>query len=149
MATIFRLQNPNILTDPGFLGLLTRWSQSFGMPAPHHMVGDLGRIMTSDKAALFAGMERIDKWLAMGIVFLPEGPLNTTPQLAYFYNEGSPELRRILAQTMVDFVKQKGYTRFMALNHTGHSDKAWSKVMQVQGWTPAKVGSIMEFEANG
>lgn len=86
--------------------------------------------------------------VGLSIVSLPTSRLDTCPQVIYLYNEGTLQAKDNLIKSTVDFIHKAGYNHFWAINYTGRSDAAWSKVMKPDEWDISPIGSIMEFRRN-
>lgn len=88
--------------------------------------------------------------VGLSIIALPESPLERNPQVLHLYSEGTKGVvRRELIKATVEAIKERGYNSFMAVNFTFKSDRKWKQVMQPEGWTIKKIGSLMRFTANG
>lgn len=70
--------------------------------------------------------------------------LQDFPQWTLFYAD-SPEAKRALVGMGVDFLRDKGYTRFCAVNTSGAPDSVWKRAFWRNG-EASKIGTIMEFK---
>ena len=69
--------------------------------------------------------------------------LEDLPQVVLFTAD-KPEAKRALIGMGVDFLKDLGYTRFVAVNTSGAADSVWKRAFWRKG-EARKIGTIMEF----
>lgn len=81
---------------------------------------------------------------ALALLTLPEEDDPTPPQVAHFFNTGSPILKNKLVDKVVEVVKARGYMSFRAINATGRADSVWARTFKRAG-EASRIGSIMEF----
>jgi hypothetical protein len=143
MLETIPVHNPRALKVPEFVDLF-KASVDKSPWKGKDLLGELEKMVLRADVGVFVTVED-GKFVALSITFLPVHVLDTTPQVAHLYNEGSPSARRSLVDTTVDFIKRSGYNSFWAVNYTGNTDKAWAKVMKAEGWDINPIGSIMEF----
>lgn len=69
--------------------------------------------------------------------------LGSIPQVVLFAAD-TAEAKRALIGIGVDFLKDLGYTRFLAVNTSGAADSVWKRAFWRKG-EATKIGTIMEF----
>lgn len=143
-----RLRNPKALEIDSINALFARALASTAFPIMAVSSPEIARLISDPHAHVQIGIENDKDPRGVSITVLPENPLDQRPQVPLFYVDKGAKIRKPLIQGIVDFVRENGYTTFWAINFTGHSDKAWSKVMAPVGWGIKPVGSIMEFGLN-
>lgn len=144
MIHTVEVKNPYILTIPTFQEFLARAIAKSPWKGID-LTEEIRNLIQAPRVGVHLTQED-GKIVAISFTLLPMSKLDTTPQVAYLYNEGSTEARKSLISQIVDFISQAGYNRFWALNYTQAKDKAWAKVMQPEGWDISPIGSIMEFK---
>ena len=145
---VARVQNPFILRVEGVQELLKRAFPVGGIIFPlgaEASALDIARMIAAPSSfGFFIGMEGHD-FNGLAIVQLPQDTSICRPQVLHFYNSGGITLRNALTSAVVDFVKENGYSTFLAVNGTDHRDLVWARMFRRAGATK-RVGSIMEFE---
>lgn len=147
MISTARISVPHHLRLPSIAGLVVDAFRAGSFPPYKDIKDELARMVMDPRVALIIGMEdgRFD---ALSLSSLPTSRLIMLPQVGHLFNRGSPALRKAIIAATVAFIEENGYKQFWALNMTGKSDKAWTKVMQPEGWNAARRGSVMEFNKN-
>ena len=142
---MIEVKNPAAVKVPIIRDFLQRAFQKSPWGWSEEVLPELERHIQDPSVGVLLAMEHSNP-IGLSIVLLPTSPLDQTPQVAYLYSErGTPQLTK----ATVDFIQGKGYNRFQALNNTGNSDRAWMKVMAVDGWTVRPKATLMEYTANG
>lgn len=145
---VITLRNPQALLIPDIQNLLKRAVESgvFLAPAGFDTVaGDIMSFVTDPKQFLILGAEGGQfKSVVMG--YLPVGNLFPYPTVVMFYNEGSRKLSKETQDHLMDFIVSNGYTRMLAVNSSGHSDRTWLKGLTPSGAIGDIVGSLAMFE---
>lgn len=118
-------------------------ASSVGEPDLAQAANNLITAILSKNTAVFVGTED-QMFKSLAIVSLPSPGEAQVPQVPHFYNAGSPKLKRETVQKVVDFVIEKGYNSFWAINGTGTADSVWARSFRRAGKSH-KIGSIMEF----
>jgi hypothetical protein len=144
MPYTVEVENPNILAIPTFREFLSRAIAKSPWKGVEIME-EVRNLIQSKSVGVHLTQED-GKLVAISFTMLPTSKFDTTPQVAYLYNEGSSAARKSLISQIVDFISQAGYNRFWVLNYTQAKDTAWAKVMQPEGWDISPIGSIMEFK---
>ena len=147
MPNTFLIKNPNAVYFLGFKDLLQR---AFAVSPwkDIDITDEIKSIITNPRMGLL-GTKENNQFVGLSIISLPTSKLDTCPQVIYLYNEGTMQAKDNLIKATVDFIHKAGYNRFWAINYSGRSDAAWSKVMKPEDWDLSPVGSIMEFKRNG
>lgn len=83
--------------------------------------------------------------LGFGVIAFPVDPLDPNPQVIHIYSQPPAANKRLLVEGIVDKIRERGYTKFLAVNYTGKPDKVWMRALKPRKWTVKPVGSIMEF----
>lgn len=129
-----RVLNPNIVEDERFKAIeqkaiLDTLGQYDRMP-PHW-------IKDQDRMGVFIAYEGAE------IKGLSAIALDRIPQWVMFAAD-NPEAKRALVGIGVDFLKELGYTRFVAANTSGAADSVWKRSFWRKG-EAKKIGTLMEF----
>ena len=69
--------------------------------------------------------------------------LQEPPQIAMIYTKNA-KAKRALVQHILELLRDKGYTRFWAINGTPKPDSVWKRALWREG-AAEKIGSILEF----
>lgn len=105
---------------------------------------DIVHLIETPGAYVLIGEEN-NELKALSITVLPESKIQPWPQVLHIFNKGSPKMRDMIIKGTVDFVKEKGYDRFWAVNGSGKSDVVWAHTFRKAGKS-TKIGSILEFQ---
>lgn len=143
--SVIHLQNPAILKVPFFQEFLQKALEKSPWGWDERMLPEIERHIQDPSTGVLLAMEHSTP-VGISLVLLPTSPLDRMPQVAYLYSE---KATKELIKATVDFIKDKGYNRFQALNYTGNSDKAWMKVMATPGWDITPKATLMEYTVNG
>lgn len=145
---VVELRDPRALMVPAMQTFLKRALESNALLTPYGfdaVAPDMFDMIVNPTKFMFVGAENGDfKALTMG--FLPDGNLFPFPTISLFYNEGSRELSRAIRADTMDFVVSHGYTRLLAVNSSGNTDKAWLRGLTPEGATADIIGSLVMFE---
>jgi hypothetical protein len=79
---------------------------------------------------------------ALGLVILPT-VLMMAPQVPIAYNEGPPQLMRMMGMRLREWLVAHGHDRFLGWN-IHHSDAAFMRAFRHAG-TPRLIGTLVEF----
>lgn len=148
MTYAMLLRNPQALMIPEIQQLLKRAIDQGTFLAPggfDTVAQDIFNFVTDHRQFMILGAED-GKWKACCMGFLPAGNLFPYPTVVMIYNEGSRELSKEVQAEAMDFMVSNGYTRALAVNTSGHTDKAWQKVLTPEGAKSERVGSLVMFE---
>ncbi len=144
MTRIVRLTNPAAFDRPEVQRLFTRAFETNSLADYPESEAELRQAATAENVAMLIGAEK-GKLRALAIACLPLSTLTPLPTVYHFYNRGSAMLRNALVDAVVDFFLQAGYTRFLAINETGRSDKAYAKLFSRAG-EAQRISSMLEFK---
>lgn len=98
---------------------------------------------TDPNVCVIAGQEDL-KW--KGLVIINDSVMYREPQVFHFYNKGSSKLRKALLDSMVEWVKERGYNGFWTSNINGtETDSAFKRLFKRAG-KPKKMGTVFRFE---
>ena len=144
MTQVVRLQNPKALDSPQFRAFLKRSVKRGALIGLDDLLQGLTERLPDPNFLALVGVEDGD---FRGLVLLgfPTNVWQSTPYVYHFYNEGKVTLRDALLKTMVDFIVQAGYTKFLAVNLSDRDFKAWAKVFRKAG-KATELGRLVEFE---
>lgn len=81
---------------------------------------------------------------AFVILAIPETPYDVL-QIMHFYAE-RPGDKKALMDKVLAFAKEKGYTRFWALNATDKPDKVWERTFRSEAWDISPIRTLFEFK---
>lgn len=139
-----RLTDPNVLLVPAVQDLIRgAWSHSRHAPnAFDEHPEEFVSLLLNTNNGVFVGVED-GELLALGIAVLPS-PLDGIPHISALYNTGSRRLKEAVMQAGIDFMRDAGYTTFMAQNLTGKSGKVWKRSVAPKGAKVTKVGTLYE-----
>lgn len=129
-----RVLNPKIVEDERFKAIeakavATTFGQYEGVPV--HWIEN------PDNYGVFIAYEGPEIKGLSGIM------LDSIPQWVLFAADSS-EAKRALVSMGVDFLKDNGYTRFVAANTSGAADSVWKRAFWRKG-EAKKIATIMEF----
>lgn len=144
MANVVRVQNPKILGVKEIQELFTKAFEDNPFTSFEDAAEDVVGLVANPQVGVFIGAEK-GEFKGLAIVILPTNKLSPQPQVYQFASFGSATLRSTLIKTVVDFIVESGYTRFVTWNVTGSSDAAYIKLFKAAGMSK-KVGSLMAFE---
>lgn len=129
-----RVVNPKIVEDERFRAIEQKACEvTFGQydHLPSRWIED------QDNFGVFIAYEGAEIKGLSGIM------LDTIPQWVFFAADSS-EAKRALVSMGVDFLKDNGYTRFVAANTSGAADSVWKRAFWRKG-EAKKIATIMEF----
>lgn len=134
MFQIVRTLNPKALDVPQINALFARaFEGSIIADGDFRSNVDEFRTLIADPTSgVFLGAEK-GFFKALGIILLPTGKLIPAPQILHFYNEGSLGLKRALMTHGIDFLREKGYNSFWAINGAGIDEKLWKRAFRGAG----------------
>lgn len=118
--------------------LLVRGMADFGV-LPEDMLREIARGVETGEYKVFI----IDN-AAFCVLSMPQRPFEN-PQVLHFYSE-KPGLRQALLTRMMDYIKSKGYNKFIAINGSSATDKVWTRAFRHDGWKINPVKTVFEFE---
>lgn len=147
MPTVIQLKNPRALLAPEVEKILRAATASSAFVAPvgfDSVAADLFEMVTNDNNFILIGFENGEaKAVTWG--FFPGSRMFPFPTITMFYSEGSKELLRAVREQLLEVLLARGYTKAWAVNITGKSNAAWTKVFEVPGKTKIEVlGSVMQ-----
>lgn len=82
---------------------------------------------------------------AFCLIHWPEDALSS-PQIMHFYSEAPRSATRHLISRVLDVIRERGYSRFNAVNGSGVDDAIWLRVFRSKDWTIKPVKTVFEFE---
>jgi hypothetical protein len=138
---VARVENPLALQIPEVMDLLERWSPD---PQRWWPILDLVRLDTGGVLVGAVGQDLC----ALAIVTLPVETGTSCPQIAHFHCDGGAKLRNLLVRGVVDFLREKGYGFFWAMNQSGAADSTWARAFRLAG-EARRIGTVMEFTLPG
>lgn len=146
-VSILKVQNPGVFEIPvmrDFFHAAFPEGTVFAPDGFEAIEAPLKAILQDEAVDLLIGVDELVP-KALALIYYPDGGLMSTPQVAHFFNQGSVLLRNTLVSDIVRRIKERGFSRFHAVNGSGRPDAAWARLFSLAG--PAKrVGSVMEFE---
>jgi hypothetical protein len=147
MINVIQLRNPYGLLAPEVEKVLRKAVAANPLLAPggfDSVAADFWQMVTQDNFFLVLGYEgTFAKAVAWGT--FPTSRMFPTPTINMVYSEGSRALMVALREKLLEVLLARGYTTAWAVNITGNSDKAWTKVFEVPGKTKISVlGSVMQ-----
>lgn len=129
-----RVLNPKITEDERFRAIEQKAiATTFGQfdRLPQHWIED------PDNYGVFIAYDGPEIKGLSGII------LDTIPQWVLFAADNA-EAKRALVSMGVDFLKDNGYTRFVAANTSGAADSVWKRTFWRKG-EAKKIATVMEF----
>ena len=148
--TAIIVRNPKALLVPRVQTLLEQAISSVPYLAPdglNSIAPDLMAHITDERLFMAVGIENGEhKSLVLGN--LPLNNFFPYPVISVAYHMGSKALGNEMKELVVDFFLQAGYTKFWALNASGHSDKAWLKVFEKENVSATPIGTAFLFEVD-
>lgn len=81
---------------------------------------------------------------AFCILQMPKTPFEF-PQVLHFYSE-KPSLTNPLVSKVLDFVKNSGYNKLIAINGSGIPDEVWTRLFHHKDWKIKPTKTVFEFE---
>lgn len=120
--------------------LLVRGMQPFFTATPAEIIKEVSKGIVLGEYKVFV----ID-FKAFCILRMPQNPLDI-PQVLHFYSEGTALDRHSLVSRVLDFVKEKGYTKLRAVNGSEASDEIWKRAFKHKGWEIKPVKTVFDFE---
>lgn len=145
---IIQLRNPNALLVPAVQRILKAAIESDALVAPggfDTIAQDILDYVTLDNHFLLLGAEN-GEFKAMLMGHFPAGQLFPYPQVIVLYNEGTKALKTAIQQKYIDIMLERGYTKTLAMNGSGRSDKAWLKALTPPNAKASVLGSVMLME---
>lgn len=109
---------------------------------------ELYEVINNPLAFLIIGADPGQPWQAVALGHMPHKSrhLMAWPTCTLIYNEGSKELREAIKVHVLDTFIAAGYTRFLAVNGSGRSDKAWEKTFEHERVKLKRQGTMCWFE---
>jgi hypothetical protein len=144
---ILTLRDPNALANPSFQTFLqTALSSNFSVNSNlSDVVQELVAYMTQPNMFMLVGMED-GEFRGLLLAHLPLSRMFPVPMITFLYSAGTPELRIALCDRIMDIFVSHGYTKSWAWNSSGHSDKAWEKVLDTGRNQFKRLGSVYSVE---
>ena len=140
------LRNPRALLIPEVAMLIKRAVEATKHAAPggiDTVAKEFFDYTIDEDKFLFLGMEDgTPKGLEMG--YFPDSALFPLPMVTLIYNEGTKALTKTMVKTTVDHITANGYSKFWAMNATGHTDKAWIRALTPKGTTGRVIANVIE-----
>lgn len=147
MAEVVELKNPRALLAPEVEKVLRAGVANVDFAAPggfDSIALDLYKWVTNDNFFILIGFEAGEAKSAVW-GFFPADRIFPYPTITMFYSKGSKELRDKTAASLLDLLLERGYTSAWAVNSSGRSNAAWSRLFRIPGRTEIKVlGSVMQ-----
>lgn len=139
------LRDPNALANPSLQAFIKQaLSAQFTIDANSNLAD------TAEE--LFSYIQRPDMFLLIGIedgefqglllAHLPLSRLFPMPMINLIYCTGSKDLRLAMCDRIMDIFVSHGYTKTWAVNSSGHSDKAWEKVLDTGRNVFKRLGTV-------
>ena len=145
--TVFEITNPDALDNvPEFREFSERMIENYpylGAEA-EDALEEFGALITLPGVHVLAAAEGTEL-KAMAILMNSSDQFSPIPQVAHFYNEGRPKVKRELIDRISATVRDWGYDKFWAVNATDKADSVWARAFHRAG-KAHKIGSIMEFK---
>ncbi len=148
MTVIMALQNPDSFQTPDVRAFLTRAFTRL----PRVFQDIEGAIdwmqdnCTDAEVGIFAGMD--GKLELHGLVVMSASgayPFSPLPWVLYIYAEKSPQLKALLARTILEWMRVRGYKRFACHNASPLEDEDFIKTFSEFAKSEV-VASVIEFE---
>lgn len=148
---VIEVRNPKALAVVEVQQLLKRAVESGALIAPNGfdtVAKDIFEFVTNTQNFMLLGAEQ-GHFKSVVLGYFPVGNLFPYPTVVLFYNEGSKDLLEATKEKLLDIIVSNGYTSMLAVNGTGHSDRAWLKVLTPKEGVSSKViGSLAMFEVS-
>ena len=138
---VARVENPLALQFPDVMELLSRWE-----PLPNRW-WPLVDMIQNQTGAILVGAVGQDL-CGLVILTLPVEAGTNCPQIAHFHCDAGPKLRNQMVRGVVDFLREKGYVSFWAMNQSGAADSTWARAFRLAG-EARRIGTVMEFTLPG
>lgn len=132
-----RITNPNAFYLQEVQDLFLAWNHD-----PEKWLSAVGEIL-ADRGACIVGAVG-ERLAGLALISLPN-KMVTDCQVIHFHCDGGPKLRRMMVQEVVNFVQNRGYTGFIAVNGTGKPDSVWARAFRGAG-VARTFGSVVEFK---
>lgn len=147
---VIEIRNPYALTVRDVQELLKRAVESGALLAPNgfdSVAEDIFHFVTDQTSFMLLGAEK-GSFKSVVLGYYPSGNLFPYPTVVLMYNEGSKELLTATKEALLDNLVAHGYTKMLAVNSSGHTDKAWLKVLTPDEATSKIIGSLAMFEVS-
>lgn len=132
---VVRIENPHVFGELELMRQLHKWT-----PEPHQWL-TLASQVQSGEAIVYGASTRPDKVEGMFIIQLPTGDLSDMPYVVHFRCEGGVKLERKMVSTLVDAIRDAGYSSFgMVHKGPGHA-KPFAPLGK-----PTKIATIHEYK---
>ena len=150
MAQILGIKNPNALKVPD---VWTLFKEMFDASGPNRLMAggadavalDIASDILSDETGIFIAYEDGTP-VGMSYINTHTNPWHPHPEWLGWYNKGSKQTARELADAGVAFIRQSGYTTFRAFNGSGRPDSVWARSFRRVTKSSQRLGAVMEFE---
>ena len=109
------------------------------------IAGDLAEDITSDSAIILVGYENA-KPVGFIHVRLPNPPWEPEPVCVGWVNNGRKATGRAMIDKGVEFLRERGYSSFRALNSTDKADSIWARSFRRVTKPGTRLCSVMRFE---
>ncbi len=141
---LFRIRTARTFVEEEIVDL---FDKAFVSNLPSDAISVIGELIDiAEEDFVLIGVAREDDVLVgLTIAFLPADGLIKVPTVYHFYSVGSSEMRNMMIDAVVDWVKENGYNKFLASNFTKRPDCLWKRLFRRAGKLE-KVGSIYLFE---
>ena len=141
---IIQLRNPEALTLQPIRDLFARAFEANKPVTFEAFMSEIVPHFSNPHFAILLGRED-NVFKALAIVVSPASQLAPLPQVFYFYNEGSANLRNTLTDAIVEWVKEQGYNGVDVVNWSPGSDKVWARAFRRAG-KMENIGSMFRIE---
>ena len=140
---ILRANDPSAFALPGVLDILHKAPISQNPTSQKAYIRRL-TILNRPEEAIFFAYGPSHRPSGVAIVRLPNAPIEHLPYWHVLYCPNAPKLRKELLAAGVKFIKDAGYNGFIAVNSTGHTDKAFERMCNIG--TTKTIGTVLEFD---
>lgn len=141
------VRNARALMVPEVQELIKRATLSVSFAAPggfDSIAKDMWEFVNSENLFMIMGMEE-GRQVGLVLGGLPSLAIFPYPTIFLFYNEGSPQMVKVLAEKTLDILAERGYTKAWAVNSSGRPDKAWARLFTLKDKTDLKpMGTVFE-----
>ena len=149
MADILEIRNPAALRGiPEVWALFEELYPVHGALVPEgaeSIAGEIAEDIVGDHAVILIAYEA-GKPVGFIHVRLPGSPWEPEPTCIGWLNKGKKATGRALTDKGVEWLRERGYDAFRAINSTDKADSIWARSFRRVTKPGVRIGSIMRFD---
>ena len=124
---VVRMENPYAIGELEVIRQLSMWSSD------QNKWLALAEGVKQGTMVVFCASSRMDRLEGFFILAMPADPLQDVPNVVHFQCQGGVKLKRKMVLELLAFIRQAGYTSYVAANTSGAPDELWLRAFRDGG----------------